>query len=80
MEEQTMADRSSAEIFGEVFDYLAKTGDVKAARHFFKLTQRYDFSLCQMECDKSLVKLGLARKAKDEDGYTRTVYFGDEDF
>lgn len=63
-----MADRTSAEIFGTIFAYLAQTPDERAktfARALFYMSQGYDFSECQMECDDALVTLGLAKKLDD---------------
>lgn len=62
-----MADRTSAEIFGEVFRKLGQTkNDTIDKRKFalwlWELQQRYDFSHEQMNCQEELVKLGLATK------------------
>lgn len=63
-----MSDRTSAEIFGEAFRFLAKTNDEHAkamARHFWSLTAGYDFTPRQMDCDDALIALGLARSGVD---------------
>lgn len=58
-----MADRTSAKIFGEVFDILAgmpKTEEiVEAAREIMDLACAYDFDEYQMGCDDALRALGL---------------------
>jgi hypothetical protein len=60
-----MADRTSAEIFGRVFNYLAKSPQSQErdnfAKFMYKATNDYDFDQCQMGCDKALVALGLAK-------------------
>lgn len=65
-----MADRNSAEIFGRLFDYLAfyiGTVDRKEfAKYLWTISEEYDFSPGQMECDEALLKLGLARKVKTD--------------
>lgn len=68
-----MADRTSAELFGKVFEALAKAkagtltektiGDLAA--EFWALTHDYDFSEYQMDCDDALIALGLARMVVD---------------
>jgi hypothetical protein len=71
-----MADRTSAEIFGEVFTFVSKleeTADTKKLIKFlWKSCWNYDFSPYQMGCDEELIKLGLAKMAKSK-------YDGDED-
>lgn len=60
-----MADRTSAELFGTLFELLAEnpTDEHKAiARRMFDLSGRYDFSEYQMEADEACVTLGLARR------------------
>lgn len=78
-----MADRTSAEVFGLVFEMLAKkpTDENKEmARQLWKKTDGYDFGPSQMDCDAALKKLGLARKGVDpdypEDG--ETMVYGPE--
>lgn len=63
-----MSDRTSAEIFGEAFRFLAETNDERAkqmARRFWSMTSSYDFSPSQMGCDDALIALGLARRGVD---------------
>ena len=81
-----MADHTSAGIFGEIFVRLAKTPDernIEFAHWLWGKSMQYDFSPCQMECQDSLVKLGLARRGVDprwpQDGET-WLYKGDEGF
>lgn len=76
-----MSDRSSAELFGEIFNlivgYVPKAEQPKVAGEFWKMSRGYDFSDYQMGCDDQLIELGLAHKAVDpdypEDG-EQTVY------
>jgi len=72
-----MADRDSATIFSEIFTRLGSDPTeqhVKWAHELWKLTQQYDFSAYQLECDEALQKLGLAWRGLDpdypEDGVT----------
>lgn len=71
MERQgVMADRTSAGVFGAVFEILGEdsTKDHKLlARRVFALTTGYDFSPYQMAADESLARLGLDRTAPDAD-------------
>lgn len=65
-----MSDRSSAEIFGEVFRMLASDPTVQHtawAQKIWKMSDRYDFAPEQMHCEKALQKLGLARSGVDPD-------------
>jgi hypothetical protein len=58
-----MADRTSAEIFAMVFDYLADEKVISKERMadmLWDASQGYDFTSDQMGCDDALVKLGLA--------------------
>lgn len=60
-----MADRTSAEIFGEIFGLLAKnpTEDRKdIAKEIFGMTKYYDFSPYQMYADSACAALGIAKK------------------
>lgn len=81
-----MSDRTSAEIFGDVFMYLAeqpKTPERDAfARKMWERTGEYDFSARQMDADDGLIALGLARKVPDKDdpGWMEVLYDGDEGF
>jgi hypothetical protein len=70
-----MADRTSAELFGEIFKLLAGDGPLDRtalARHFWEKSQGYDFCHYQMYCTEALMRLGLARRGIDprhpEDG------------
>ena len=63
-----MADRTSAELFSDIFQLLANDEPVdrKAmARELYKTAQAFDFSWYQMYCDEALIKLGLAREGDD---------------
>ena len=66
-----MADRTSAALFGHMFEYLAKDTSEKArefARHIWGLTADYDFNSYQMYCDEALEELGLATRVTGENG------------
>ena len=66
-----MSDRSSCEIFGEVFGFLAEepTEEVKrCARRIYDRTWKYDFIQDEMGADAALIKLGLAKRGSKEDG------------
>lgn len=64
-----MADRNSAEIFSEHFQFLANllgkhgpeldTELLSQAKKAYKQTYNYDFSQYQMYCDDALRKLGI---------------------
>lgn len=57
-----MADRTSAGIFGEMFNFLA--GDKsreELIEYLWNSAGYYDFNYYQMEADESLEKLGLAK-------------------
>lgn len=72
-----MADRTSAGIFGSVFEHLAEQPDDRAKKFAVWLWRQqgeYDFSPYQMGCDKALMKLGLAECRKDADGYKEWLY------
>ena len=78
-----MADRTSAGLFGKIFELLAKnpTDEHKAiAKEIFAETGDFDFNYYQMYADEALMKLGLARKGVDprypEDG--ETILYGNE--
>lgn len=65
-----MADRTSAVIFGDIFNMLAEEPTEKnkeMANKIFDKTYDYDFSNYQMYADESLEKLGLAKKGIDPD-------------
>jgi hypothetical protein len=64
-----MADRTSASIFGQIFDLLAKnpTDEHKEmAKQIWPLRREYDFNDYQMDCDEALVKLDLAKLEGEE--------------
>jgi hypothetical protein len=65
-----MADRTSAEIFGSVFDLLAQnpTDEHKElARQIYQLARLYDFSDYQMGADDACLALGVARRGVNPD-------------
>lgn len=65
-----MADRTSARLFGKIFDLLAKnpTEEHKAiAKEIYAETIDYDFRNYQMYADESLIILELAKKGIDTD-------------
>lgn len=65
-----MADRTSARLFGKIFDLLAKnpTDEHKEiAKEIYAETIDYDFSNYQMYSDNSLIALGLAKIGINED-------------
>jgi hypothetical protein len=71
-----MADRTSAEIFGNIFEILAKnpSEEHKAmALEIWPLSTAYDFNNYQMEADEALLKLDLAKYA-EEDGHKVIIY------
>jgi hypothetical protein len=77
-----MADRTSAGLFGKIFELLAKnpTDEHKAiAKEIFAETGEYDFSNYQMYADEPLIALGLAKKGIDpkypEEG--EVIIYGD---
>lgn len=76
-----MADRTSASVFSLIFEELAKDGEIdrkRLAKKLMKAAREFDFSTCQMECDKALLKLGVAKRGVDpeypEDG-ERVLYW-----
>lgn len=59
-----MSDRTSAGVFGKMFNLLAKnpTDEHKEiAKELWPEIQEYDFSEYQMYCDDALIALGLAK-------------------
>ncbi len=67
-----MSDRTSAEIFGKIFTFLAKKpiqNREDAARVWWPRTKQYDFHPSQMDCNDALVTLGLAKWVDDEIEY-----------
>lgn len=73
-----MGDSSKAELFGRLFGLIATDPTEQHkdwARKVWKMSVEYDFYACEMEADKALVKLGLAKDGgRDEDGYPQMVY------
>lgn len=70
-----MSDRTSAGIYGGMFELLASDPSdqhKKWARKLWKSSFEHDFNPCQMEADKALQKLGLAKQVVNE--------YGDDDF
>lgn len=72
-----MADRTSARLFGDIFelivDHLAPGSERdNVARLLWDKTYQYDFTPDQMGCDEALFALGFARRGVDpeysEDG------------
>lgn len=60
-----MADRTSAEVFGIIFEMLAEnpTKENKAlAKRIYQLTRNYDFNAYQMDVDEAGIILELAEK------------------
>ena len=66
-----MADRTSAALFGEIFQWLAEIPNDERALEFasrlYERTQHYDFLAYQMDADDALLALGLARKGVRQD-------------
>ncbi len=65
-----MADRTSAEIFAYIFDYLVHNDEIdfdhkEFVEWLWKLSQQYDFCWQQMEIDEDLEKLGLIKSSKE---------------
>lgn len=78
-----MADRTSARIFGSIFEFLAETPDDRSKEFAVKMwtlmeESGYDFSYYQMGADDALIALGLACTGKDEDGEDTILYAGDD--
>ena len=81
-----MADRSTAALFGRIFDYLAESNTPRSrafAREVWWIMEDggYDFSRRQMEADDALVTLGLATRHAAADGVDddSVAYAGDDD-
>lgn len=63
-----MADRTSVQVFREMFTMLAEnpSDEHKAmARRVWVLAQRHDFTWPQMEADDALIALDLASRCAD---------------
>lgn len=70
-----MSDRTSAEIFGNIFEFLAKLkkndqvsmNDIdEMAQWLYKQSKQYDFSDDQMYADDALKIFGLYKEPKDD--------------
>lgn len=78
-----MADRTSAELFGILFDVLAQNPDEEnkaLAKQFFELSEKYDFSNSQMCADEALITLDLAEQRINSEGDEEIRYFGEPHF
>ena len=79
-----MADRTSAEIFGKIFEYLAT--DPERHKEFAQVLAgfagEYDFDPYQMYCDEALIKLNLIRPALPEEieDYGENIYYNNPNF
>jgi hypothetical protein len=65
-----VSDRTSAGIFGLVFEHLAKQPDERAKKFaavMWKEATNYDFDYRQMYVDEALIELGLAKRGVDPD-------------
>jgi len=66
-----MADRTSARVFGEIFNLLAEESDIERikdlAKNIYKISGSCDFHPCQMGADDACVELGLAYYGFDPD-------------
>lgn len=67
-----MSDHTSAEIFGNIFEMLARfkaqgVDVAKEAEYFWEKTREYDFNDYQMCADKALIELGFAKKGEHSD-------------
>lgn len=75
-----MADRTSARLFGKIFELLAKnpSEENKAiAKEIWPLRGDYDFNEYQMYADDHLLKLGLARIGPDPLSREETILYED---
>ena len=75
-----MSDRTSASIFGEIFEMLAEKPTKehkKIAKRIFEKINNDDFNYYQMGADEALITLGLAHRGPDlECGGETIVYYG----
>ncbi len=63
-----MADRGAADIFAQAFTLLASSkSKEEIAKELWKASFEFDFTPCQMEADRALEKLGLARRVDVEE-------------
>jgi hypothetical protein len=70
-----MVDRTSAELFGNIFSRLANKQTeetIEIAKDLWSNTSGYDFSPYQMESDDALINLGLAKKIDGNIVYKNT--------
>jgi len=77
-----VSDRAAAEIFGTVFEALARDDfdQVLFAKELMQMTFNYDFNSYQLCCDQALLKLGLAKRTTDADGEPMLLYYGDKGY
>ena len=78
-----MSDRSGAYLFARIFGLIDQhVHDAeqrrKLALEFWKESREYDFDPYQLGCDKTLMKLGLARRGVDPDNpqHGETMLYG----
>ena len=65
-----MADRTTAALFGKIFNLLSENPDQRAKQIAIEIWgERTEFDFCeyQMYCDEALIKLGLAKRVSDEE-------------
>ncbi len=63
-----MSDSTSAEIFGMLFEELAKgTKPKDLAKKMWAEMGQYDFDPYDMDCQDALIALGLCEETDDED-------------
>ncbi len=79
-----MSDRSSAYIFGRVFElidkHVPKGKRFTQARRFWTMSLEFDFGPSDMHADPALKRLGLARKGLSPDYPEEgpiTIYLGE---
>ena len=80
-----MADRTSAELFGMFFEFLAEdpknVRNVAFAEELWDKQGGYDFDHYQMYCDDALIALGFAKMGihpdyeDDEDAEEQVLYW-----
>lgn len=81
-----MADRTSADIFGRIFELLAKNPTAenkRLAREIFQLSNKYDFDPYQMYGDEACLALDLARHGVDPtypEGGVVVLFLGEPGF
>jgi hypothetical protein len=75
-----MADRTSAGLFGNIFEYIVGHTEMDVEdfiKWLWKQQENYDFSPYQMGCDDALLELGLAKYIKKDD-FDIIIFKGDE--